>query len=108
MNDPAPPRVGSVDWLAETGGRLTGAERRRLTRVVLGAQGRALVGRLRLATGRRGAAALELEPPPDSRLMRLADEAAAEDIETRIIQEWSKSGSAAMDLLLQRGREALQ
>jgi hypothetical protein len=29
-------------------------------------------------------------------------------VERQIIGEWSKSGSAAMDLLLQRGRDALQ
>lgn len=29
-------------------------------------------------------------------------------VETRIWREWSRSGSAAMDLLLQRGRDALQ
>jgi tetratricopeptide (TPR) repeat protein len=30
------------------------------------------------------------------------------EIENRIWEEWSKSGSASMDLLLQRGREALE
>lgn len=32
----------------------------------------------------------------------------AADIEDRLAREWSKSGSAAMDLLLQRGRDALE
>lgn len=36
-----------------------------------------------------------------------ADEAAAGRIEREIWLEWSKSGSPAMDLLLQRGREAM-
>lgn len=36
-----------------------------------------------------------------------ADEAAAAKIEEKIWAEWSKSGSDAMDLLLKRGREAL-
>ena len=36
-----------------------------------------------------------------------ADEAAAERIEQDIWREWSKSGSAAMDLLLLRGRDAM-
>jgi tetratricopeptide (TPR) repeat protein len=37
-----------------------------------------------------------------------ADERAAARIEREIYAEWSKSGSAAMDLLLERGRTALQ
>ena len=36
-----------------------------------------------------------------------ADQAASERIEQDIWREWSKSGSAAMDLLLLRGRDAL-
>lgn len=36
-----------------------------------------------------------------------ADERAAARIEREIWNEWSKSGSAAMDLLLQRGRDAM-
>ncbi len=32
----------------------------------------------------------------------------AAEIEDRLAREWSKSGSAAMDLLLQRGRDALE
>lgn len=39
--------------------------------------------------------------------LRSAEGPAAEAIEERIWQEWSKSGSPAMDLLLERGREAL-
>ncbi len=37
-----------------------------------------------------------------------ADEASAQRIEREIVAEWSKSGSAAMDLLLERGRTALR
>jgi tetratricopeptide (TPR) repeat protein len=36
-----------------------------------------------------------------------ADETSWEQIETKIWSEWSESGSPAMDLLLQRGREAM-
>jgi tetratricopeptide (TPR) repeat protein len=32
----------------------------------------------------------------------------ADQIENRIVAEWSKSGSASMDLLLERGRDALE
>ncbi|QYZ71901.1 tetratricopeptide repeat protein [Neotabrizicola shimadae] len=39
--------------------------------------------------------------------LQKADRAEAERIERLIVIEWSKSGSPAMDLLLQRGREAL-
>lgn len=39
--------------------------------------------------------------------LKTADQAASDRIEREIENEWSKSGSAAMDLLLQRGREAL-
>lgn len=36
------------------------------------------------------------------------NEEAAKAVEAKIWAEWSKSGSAALDLLLQRGREALE
>ncbi len=39
--------------------------------------------------------------------LQTAEPQAAERVERRIWREWSKSGSAAMDLLLKRGREAL-
>jgi len=39
--------------------------------------------------------------------LQKADEADAVQIESDIWLEWSKSGSAAMDLLLQRGQEAM-
>jgi tetratricopeptide (TPR) repeat protein len=39
--------------------------------------------------------------------LKEAEQPAATEIENRIWEEWSKSGSASMDLLLERGREAL-
>ena len=39
--------------------------------------------------------------------LKTADAAAAQQIEARIYEIWSKSGSPSMDLLLERGREAL-
>lgn len=39
--------------------------------------------------------------------LKSADAASSERIEQEIWNEWSKSGSPAMDLLLERGREAL-
>ncbi len=40
--------------------------------------------------------------------LKTADEGEAGRIETEIWIEWSKSGSPALDLLLQRGRDALE
>lgn len=40
--------------------------------------------------------------------LQTADARAAERIEKEIWNEWSKSGSPAMDLLLQRGRDAIE
>ncbi|NRA98676.1 MAG: tetratricopeptide repeat protein [Rhodobacteraceae bacterium] len=48
----------------------------------------------------------ELDPLFES--LRDADPDAARQIEERIWVEWSKSGSPAMDMLLDRGREALE
>lgn len=41
-------------------------------------------------------------------LAQAEDATAAQRLETQVIDEWSKSGSAAMDLLLKRGRDALE
>lgn len=41
-------------------------------------------------------------------LLEAETEVAAQRLENRIIAEWSKSGSASMDLLLKRGRDALE
>jgi tetratricopeptide (TPR) repeat protein len=40
--------------------------------------------------------------------LALADEATAAQIEQRLTQIWSRSGSASFDLLLQRGEDALE
>lgn len=40
--------------------------------------------------------------------LKTADEGQAQRIEREIWNEWSKSGSPAMDLLLQRGRDAME
>jgi Flp pilus assembly protein TadD len=40
--------------------------------------------------------------------LQTADETAASQIEGRIYEIWSQSGSPSMDLLLERGREALE
>ena len=40
--------------------------------------------------------------------LQTAEAQAAEAIEGRIWEEWSKTGSPAMDLLLERGREAME
>ncbi|MDP5086150.1 MAG: tetratricopeptide repeat protein [Yoonia sp.] len=49
------------------------------------------------------------ETPLDDLYQELAeaDEATYARVERRIISEWEKSGSAAMDLLLRRGKDAL-
>ena len=61
------------------------------------------------ATFLAGAAAAQgTELDPLFEALKDADPAGAQEIENRIWEEWSKSGSAAMDLLLERGREALQ
>lgn len=41
-------------------------------------------------------------------LQQAETETAAQRLENQIIAEWSKSGSASMDLLLKRGRDALE
>lgn len=68
-------------------------------------------GLLALALLSGPAAAQEAgESGVDHLLGELADpeQEGAEQIENRIMQEWSKSGSAAMDLLLRRGRDAME
>ncbi|MBV2358204.1 hypothetical protein KUH32_00315 [Thalassococcus sp. CAU 1522] len=41
-------------------------------------------------------------------LSQAEDDSAAARLERSVMREWSKSGSAAMDLLLKRGRDALE
>lgn len=54
--------------------------------------------------------AMAQEDPLDELFTALqtAEDDAARAIEVKIIEEWSKSGSPAMDLLLERGREAME
>jgi tetratricopeptide (TPR) repeat protein len=55
-------------------------------------------------------AALAQEDPLDPlfEALKQSEPPGSTEIENRIWEEWSKSGSASMDLLLQRGREALE
>lgn len=57
-----------------------------------------------------GAAQEDVEDPLSDLFaaLRSAEGEAATAVEVKIIQEWSKSGSPAMDLLLERGREAME
>jgi tetratricopeptide (TPR) repeat protein len=58
-----------------------------------------------------GSAVVAAEEDPLDELftaLRTAEGDAANAIEVKIIEEWSKSGSPAMDLLLERGREAME
>ena len=64
-----------------------------------------LVGVMVLCSGLPGAAA-GLDELFDK--LKTAEPAAAGRLERQIWREWSKSGSAAMDLLLQRGRDAME
>jgi hypothetical protein len=82
MNTPDPTRLGGLEWAERTRGNLSRAERRRLLAAIVRGQGDYVVTRLRHATGRAPSAARGLEfadfSPPDSRLARLAEEAADE------------------------------
>ena len=77
-----PNRLGGLAWTQRTGGALTGNEPRRLLGAIARAQYEDLIGRIKLATGRRPerAAAIDVDSfvPPDSRLAREA-EAACQD-----------------------------
>ena len=59
-----------------------------------------------LATGPAAAQ----EQPVDElfEALRSAEGEAARAVEAKILQEWSKSGSASIDLLLDRGRDAME
>ena len=54
------------------------------------------------------AAAQEARLDPLFDLLREAEGAAASEIEAKIWEEWSRSGSDSMDFLLERGRKALE
>jgi hypothetical protein len=79
---PDPGRLGGLAWTRHSGGRLTSAERRRLLGEIAKGQAVNLAGRVRLALGRRPAAAAEIDArsfaPPDSKLARDAEQACAE------------------------------
>src|SRR5687768_14307640 len=79
---PDPERLGGLAWARRTNGRLTRSERRHLLAAIVRGQGDYIVTRLRRMTGRVPAGARDLAfadfQPPDSRLARLAEEAAEE------------------------------
>lgn len=76
---PDPARLGGIDWLERTNGRLSPGERRSLAGAIAKAQLENLAGRLKLLTGRRPNGLphtdVDLVTPPDSRLARTAEEA---------------------------------
>lgn len=82
MNTPDPQRLGGVAWTRRTGGRLTRAERRRLVAAIALGQWENAVGRVKLALGRRPAAAARVDlntfTVPDSTFAREAEQACAE------------------------------
>jgi len=79
---PDPNRLGGLEWTRRTGGRLTPRERRRLLVAIAAGQVENLVGRAKLALGRRrsGAGAIDVRTfvAPDSPLAREAEAACAE------------------------------
>lgn len=72
--------VGTIDWMARTGGRLTPAERRRLVADLARVHAGNAVGRcellVRMNRGRNAYVASERLAPPDSRLTRTARDTA--------------------------------
>lgn len=75
-------RLGGLEWARRTSGSLTRSERRTLLAAIVRRQGGYLATRLRRATGRVPAGARDLSfadfRPPDSKLARLAEDAADE------------------------------
>jgi hypothetical protein len=82
MNAPDPQRLGGLAWVRRTGGRLSGAERRRLLAAIAVGQWQNAVGRAKLVLGRLPAAAAQVDLDtfrvPDSAFAREAEEACAE------------------------------
>ena len=82
MSAPDYARLGGVEWARRTRGRLSRSERRTLLAAIVRGQGDYVVTRWRWVTGRVPAGARYLAfvdfQPPDSRLTRLAEEAAEE------------------------------
>jgi hypothetical protein len=79
---PDPQRLGGLAWVRRTGGRLSGAERRRLVAKIAVGQWENVVGRVKLALGRIPPAAARVDLDtfrvPDSKFAREAEEACAE------------------------------
>jgi hypothetical protein len=79
---PDPQRLGGLDWVWRTGGRLTRRERGRLLAAIALGQWENALGRAKLALGRlpRGAADVDLDTfaVPDSPFAREAEQACAE------------------------------
>jgi hypothetical protein len=79
---PDPNRLGGLGWVRSTKGVLTRAERRHLLAAIVRGQGAYLATRTRRLTGRVPEGARDLSfadfSPPDSKLARLAEEAAEE------------------------------
>ncbi|HET7735513.1 MAG TPA: HD domain-containing protein [Nocardioidaceae bacterium] len=82
MSSPDPSRLGGLGWVRSTKGALTRAERRHLLGRIVRGEGDYLATRIRRTTGRvpEGARNLSFDDfsPPDSKLARLAEEAAEE------------------------------
>jgi hypothetical protein len=80
--NPDSERLGGLAWTRRTGGRLGGAERRRLLAEIAKGQAENLLGRVKLALGRLPPGAREVDvksfEPPDSQLARDAEAACAE------------------------------
>jgi len=105
MSVPDPMRTGGLAWTQRTKGRLTPGERRRLLGHIAAQLGGYVAGRLRAATGRVPAGARDLSAealaPPDSKLVRAAEAACAEQPPSLIghgYRTWMfGSGLAAVD-----------
>ena len=82
MTAPDHARLGGLEWARRTGGRLSRSERRKLLAAIVRGQGDYVATRWRRMAGRVPAGARDLAfadfRPPDSRLARLAEEAAEE------------------------------
>lgn len=82
MSAPDPARLGGLGWTRRTRGSLSRSERRTLFAAIVRGQGAYVATRVRRMTGRVPVGARNLSfadvRPPDSRLARLAEEAAEE------------------------------
>jgi hypothetical protein len=75
-----PDRLGGLEWTRRTRGQLSPRERRRLLVAIAAGQVENVIGRAKLALGRRRSSAVDARAfaPPDSRLAREAEAACAE------------------------------